>query len=245
MVSGWENATLGAIVARDYRSAAVLDGFGLDFCAGGKRTLDEACALAGIATAQVVGALEAIGPSTSASEMPDASWSVPDLVRHIVDRHHAYVRAQLPVIAGHLARLRQVHAETHPELATVERRFAQVADELRLHLVKEEDILFPFIRALAASATGGEPPPPNMFGTVGNPIRMMELEHQSAGKELDVMRALTGNFTCPADGCPTFGVCMEELEAFDRDLRTHVHLENNVLFPKALALEAALMKDVA
>ena len=106
-----------------------------------------------------------------------------------------------------------------------------------MHLVKEEEILFPYIRALAAAEEQGTGAPPNMFGTVMNPIRMMESEHTSAGNELEALRSLMSNFTVPPDGCTTYRVCFEELAAFDRDLRMHIHLENNILFPKAVALE--------
>lgn len=238
MTGRFESTTLGAIVADDYRAAAVLERFGLDFCCGGRRTLEEACAQQAIEPTVVGAALESLGCLASDRQVPDASCAADVLADYIVARHHAYVRAQLPVIAGHLARLQQVHGQRHPELATVAIHFARVADELRMHLRKEEEILFPHIRALAAAAERGAPAPPNMFGTVANPIRMMEAEHQGAGNELELLRALTGNFTVPADGCATYRVCFEELEAFDRDLRMHIHLENNILFPRAVALEA-------
>ena len=149
----------------------------------------------------------------------------------VLDTHHALLHRELP-------RLSQAFA-TAPE--TLRRPWDQLARTMEMHLMKEEEILFPYIRALAAAAEQGTPPPPNMFGTVMNPIRMMEAEHQSAGNELEIVRALTHNFTVPADGCATYRVCFEELSAFDRDLRLHIHLENNILFPKALELESALV----
>lgn len=237
MTSRFAAATLGSIVADDFRAASVLERFGLDFCCGGKRTLDEACALRQVDPADVEAALGQLSGPVSA-DAPDASWAADELTRVIVRRHHAYIRAQVPVITGHLARLTAVHGERHPELHTIRQHFAQIADELQMHLMKEEEILFPYIRALAAAAEQGTPPPPNMFGTVMNPIRMMEAEHQSAGNELEIVRALTHNFTVPADGCATYRVCFEELSAFDRDLRLHIHLENNMLFPKGLEVES-------
>lgn len=241
MTSRFAAATLGSIVADDYRAGAVLDGFGLDFCCDGKRTLEEACRAHAVPIDAVVSALEQLGPATAPSDTPDASWAADALCRFIVDRHHRYVRTQLPVISSHLAKLSDVHGARHPELLTIAQHFQAIADELTMHLMKEEEILFPFIRALARAEAEGASAPPNMFGTVMNPIRMMEAEHQSAGNELELVRALTGNFTAPADGCATYRVCFEELAAFDRDLRTHIHLENNILFPKAVALEAAVM----
>ncbi len=241
MTSRFAAATLGSIVADDYRAGAVLDAFALDFCRNGKRTLEEACGAQDVAVDEVVAALDELGPRTLPGETPDAGWAADALSRFIVDRHHAYVRAQLPVISAHLARLSDVHGARHPELLTITQHFRTIADELSMHLMKEEEILFPYICALARAEAEGSGAPPNMFGTVRNPIRMMEAEHQSAGNELDLVRELSGNFTVPADGCATYDVCFEELAAFDRDLRVHIHLENNILFPKAVALEAAVM----
>lgn len=240
MTSRFAAVTLGSIVADDYRAGAVLDAFALDFCRDGKRTLEEACGAQGVAVDAVVAALDQLGPRTSTGEMPDAGWAADALSRFIVSHHHSYVRTQLPVIAARLTKLSEVHGARHPELLTITHHFRAIADELTMHLMKEEEILFPFICALARAEAEGSAAPPNMFGTVMNPIRMMEAEHQSAGNELELVRALTGNFTVPADGCATYRVCFEELAAFDRDLRAHIHLENNILFPKAVALEAAV-----
>ena len=128
------------------------------------------------------------------------------------------------------SKLVQVHGDRHPELRDVAAHFGRLADELQMHLLKEENILFPYVRALAAAAEQGGGAPPAMFGSVRNPIRMMEMEHQGAGGELEALRALTANFTVPEDGCATYRACLEALAAFDTDLRTHIHLENNILF---------------
>lgn len=240
MTSSFAAATLGSIVAGDYRAGAVLEQFGLDFCCGGKRTLEEACAQQQLSVPEVDAALSRLTGAAS-GEVPDATWSADELTRVIVRRHHAYVRTQIPLIAAHLAKLVSVHGARHPELPSIAQHFGLIADELQMHLVKEEEILFPYIRALAAAEEQGAPAPPNMFGTVMNPIRMMEAEHQSAGNELEAVRGLTSDFAVPADGCATYRVCFQELQAFDRDLRMHIHLENNILFPKAMAIEAAVM----
>jgi regulator of cell morphogenesis and NO signaling len=233
-----DSTTLADIVAADFRAAAVLDRFGLDFCCGGKRTLDEACAAKKLDAGAVAAALGALDPTSGGgAAAPDVNWRPDALARHIVERHHGYVRAQTPVIAARLAKLVSVHGERHKELAAVAAHFAEVAAELQTHMIKEEQILFPYIAALAAAADGGSAPPPNPFGTVRNPIRMMEMEHQSAGGELATIRELTGDYTVPEDGCATYRVCYAELADFDRDLRRHIHLENNVLFPKAVQLE--------
>lgn len=231
--------TLGEIVAADYRAAAVFDSFGLDYCCGGKRTIDESCRVKGVDPVGVVAALDKLGAKTVDAPDSDGRWDPADLVDHIVRTHHAYVRQALPSIAAHLEKLVSVHGARRPELGRVAEHFGQVGRELQMHLYKEEQVLFPFIRNLAAAGAGA-PPPPNMFGSVQNPIRMMEAEHQSAGHELFVIRELTDDYRVPDDGCATYRVCFEELEAFDRDLRLHIHLENNVLFPMAVRLEQEL-----
>jgi regulator of cell morphogenesis and NO signaling len=235
-----DTVTLGEIVAENFRAAAVLDRFGLDFCCGGKRTLAEACEAKRVDSADVQRALGSLGVHPRSAGDPDATWSADELTHYIVRRHHAYVREQGGIVTARLTKLIGVHGERHPELAAIAAHFREICAALLMHMMKEEQILFPYVRALSASAEQQLPLPPNPFGTVRNPIRMMELEHQSAGGELAIIRELTNDYTPPDDGCTTYRVCFEELEAFDRDLRLHIHLENNVLFPKAVALEETL-----
>ena len=234
------STTVGEIVAADYRAAAIFERFGLDFCCGGKRTLEEACRARRLEPAAIAAELSTLGTTAASDDVPDASWPVDELARHIVRRHHAYIRRQSPTIATHLARLAGVHGGRHPELLQIADHFGNLIGELRMHMMKEEEILFPYVRSLAMAAEQGLEPPSNMFGTVRNPIRMMEAEHQSAGDELAAIRELSGVYAVPADGCATYQVCYQELAAFDADLRQHIHLENNILFPRAVALEAAL-----
>jgi regulator of cell morphogenesis and NO signaling len=166
----------------------------------------------------------------------DASrWTVERLVDHIVENHHRYVRESAPRIAAYLAKLVHVHGVRHRELALVAARFDALSRELLQHMFKEERILFPYIRELATEPRVA----PSPFGTVENPIRMMEREHDEAGALQQEIRRLTGNYAVPADGCATYRACLEELAQFERDLHRHVHLENNVLFPRAVELETA------
>jgi regulator of cell morphogenesis and NO signaling len=234
------STTLGDIVASDYRAAGVFDRFGLDFCCGGKRTLGDACAAARLDPGALGDELEKIAETAGVNGVPDASWPVEELAQYIVRRHHGYVREQLPVIASHLAKLVAVHGERHPELQAIADHFAELSLELQAHMMKEEQVLFPYVEQLAATAEQGQEPPVGMFGSVRNPIRMMEAEHRYAGDELGVIRGLSSNYSVPADGCTTYRVCYEELAAFDADLRQHIHLENNILFPRAVALEQAV-----
>jgi regulator of cell morphogenesis and NO signaling len=232
----FEQATVGDIVATDFRTAAVFEQFGIDFCCGGRRSLSDACRAASADPAAVVRALDALPPPATHDE-DVTRWPVDRLIDHILTRHHAYVRSALPAIARYLAKLNDVHGARHPELARVATIFEQVSGELEQHMFKEEQILFPYVRDLGAQA--GQPCGVRIspFGTVENPIRMMEREHREAADGLRLIRELTNGYTPPADGCTTYSVCLAELEHFERDLHRHVHLENNVLFPKAVELE--------
>ena len=235
MVDRAASTPIGDIVASDFRTAAIFDRFGIDFCCGGRRPFDEACRAASADPSEVARALDALPPATPASDDP-AGWSPDALVDHIVSTHHRYVRASLPVIAAHLDALIAAHGGRHPELRRVAAHFARLSADLEQHMAKEEQVLFPYVRELAMAAPGGRRFR-SPFGTVENPIRMMEREHRDAGDEMRVIRELTGGYQAPPDGCTTYQVCMAELEQFEHDLHRHVHLENNVLFPKAIDLE--------
>jgi len=238
MSEAFERATVGDIVATDFRTAAILEQFGIDFCCGGRRSLAEACRAALVAASDVETALNALPPTGD----PDADvrkWPLDRLIDHIVSKHHSYVRWSMPAIRRHLAKLVEAHAGRHPELVLILGYFDTIAPDLLQHLRKEEQILFPYIcelQANAATCERGVSP----FGAVENPIRMMEREHRDAADALQAVRRLTDDYAAPADGCATYQVCMAELAQFERDLHQHVHLENNVLFPKAIAMEHRL-----
>jgi regulator of cell morphogenesis and NO signaling len=233
MENGFETETVGALVARDYRTAAVLESFAIDFCCGGRRSIHDACVEAGADPARLRQALDALPPHDAPDE-DVTRWPVDRLIDHILSKHHTYVRAELPAISKEVAKLASVHGTRHPELLRVAAVVEDLSRELHQHLIKEEHVLFPYIRELAAYVETRASP----FGTVDNPIRMMEREHVEAGQQLKTIRALTGDYTVPADGCATYKVAMRRLEAFERDLHRHIHLENNILFPSARALEA-------
>ena len=227
--------TVGDLVADDFRAAAVFEEFGIDFCCGGRRTLDEACRAVAADPRTVVHALTALPREIDTVEDP-ARWPIPQLIDYIVTTHHAYLRSAMPAIARHLSKLREVHGARHPELAQVAAYFEQIVADLSQHMLKEEQVLFPYVRDLAeAGDSCGRTQSP--FGTVANPIRMMEREHREVSDALTLIRELTSGYAAPSDGCTTYAVTMEELQQFERDLHRHVHLENNVLFPAALRIE--------
>jgi regulator of cell morphogenesis and NO signaling len=232
--------TIGEIVAADYRAAAVFQRHGIDFCCQGGRTLERGCRDAGVDTAEVMHDIEA-ATATPATGLPKFNnWDLRTLVAYIVENHHGYVREMLPLLTAHSRKIAEVHGGRHPELPRVASLVQDVADEMASHMVKEEQILFPHIVQLASAALDGRKAPPAPFGSVDHPIRMMEAEHESAGHAMLEIRELTSGYTVPADACATYAVCLQELEAFERDLHAHVHLENNILFPKASALEAGV-----
>jgi len=202
-------ALVGDIVAIDFLTSGVFERFAIDFCCGGRLSIEAACREATVDPADVIRALDALPPSISGDD-DAAEWSAERLIDHIVSVHHAYVRQALPLIAGYLARLQQVHGERHPELARVGEAFEALSIELSQHMMKGEHVLFPYLAELAArDETCGTAPSP--FGTVENPIRMMEREHRDAADALRTIRDLTANYSAPADGCTTYAVCMSEL----------------------------------
>lgn len=221
--------TLGELVAEAPARATVLDRFGLDYCCGGQRTLAEACASGGVDVAALAAALDAA---------PDAPADHPtapaQLVDHIESTHHAYLHAELPELRSLAAKVASVHGARHPELGEVQRLVEAIAADLEPHLLKEERILFPAIRALAAGTAGDLP-----FGTIANPIRMMGVEHDRAGELLASLRSTAGGYRVPDDGCASYRSLYERLAGLEADTHRHIHLENNVLFPAAAALEDA------
>jgi regulator of cell morphogenesis and NO signaling len=234
------DTTIRDIVADDFRTAAVFERFGIDFCCGGNRALGEVCRDRGVPVDAVTAALAAATAAPAAADAPRfATWDAPALVSYIVANHHGYVRAAIPTLLERTRKIESVHGERHPELAQVAATFAAVADEMTSHMFKEERTLFPFIVAMSEAAASGQPPPRAPFGNVANPIRMMEHEHESAGGAMARISELTGGYRPPEDACATYRVCLEELKAFEADLHRHVHLENNILFPKAIAMESA------
>mgnify|MGYP001566150671 CR=1 FL=1 len=237
MLTITNDTTIGNIVADDYRAAAVFQKHGIDFCCGGGQSLASACDAAGVDCAALAGELAKLDQVTDIPVPRFKSWDPGFLTDYIEANHHAYVRGAISTILQHTRKVAQVHGERHPEVIEIARVFEGVAQEMTHHMMKEEHILFPHIRELAAGTRAGRPMPPSPFGSIQNPIRMMEMEHESAGGATARIRQLSGNYTPPDDACATYRVTYQELQEFERDLHQHVHLENNILFPKALELE--------
>ncbi len=231
--------TVRDVVAGDFRAAAVFERHGIDYCCGGGRTIAEASAEADVPAERVLSELGNLSGAAAGLPPRFASWNPAFLVDYILANHHAYVRAALPAIMAHAQKVADKHGARHPEMVEVARTFERVVAEMTQHMMKEEHILFPYVKALVAQAEADRPAAPSPFGTVANPIRMMETEHESAGGAMRRIRELTADYAPPDDACTTYRVTLAELDEFERDLHQHVHLENNILFPRALEMEGA------
>jgi len=223
--------TLGDLVAERPAVAPALDRLGLDYCCHGDRTIAEAAAVAGLDVSSVVDALDAVGAADDTGETAWTALALDALADHIESTHHAYLHAELPELVALATKVLSVHGERHAELAAVRRLVDAVVADLEPHLLKEERILFPAIRALAA----GQREFP--FGAVENPIRVMAQEHDAAGELLAELRAVTSGYAVPADACASYTSLYERLEALELDTHLHIHKENHSLFPRAIAAQ--------
>lgn len=225
---------IGELTALDYRTALVFKKNGIDFCCNGNRSIEEACKNDNTRINTLITELQKAVETGDTTGANYNSWPLDLLADYIEKKHHRYVSTRIPEIQPLLNKVVKVHGDQHPELIEVEALFNASAGELTAHMKKEELILFPFIRKMVAA---GDRPVHAPFGTVQNPINMMMDEHDSEGERFRKIAALTGNYTPPADACNTYRVSFALLKEFEDDLHLHIHLENNILFPKAIALE--------
>lgn len=231
------DATLGQIVTEHPELAAHLERLGLDYCCGGQRSLAAAATEAGADLAAILGELE----QHTGTEGP-AEWvglGLAELVDHLEATHHAYLHAELPRLEALAIKVAGVHGGRHPELADVLALTQELRLDLEPHLRKEEMVLFPMIRQLAASTAAGDAAPAFHCGSLGNPISVMLAEHDRTGELLDEVREVTSDYATPADACGSYQALYDGLQRLTADTHLHVHKENNVLFPAVLAAESA------
>lgn len=228
---------VGALVCAHPALARVFESLGIDYCCGGRRTLADACREAGRALPAVQAALEdALAcPSDDAAACHPSTLTLTALADHIEATHHAYLRSELPRLAVLTQKVAMVHGPHDARLAQVAATFSELSEEMTSHMLKEERILFPMVRALEASTTV----PAFHCGSLANPIRQMEAEHDFVGGALATLRQLTDGFRAPDWACPTYRTMLDALQQLERDTHQHVHKENNILFPRAIALESA------
>lgn len=236
-ISGENDETLGQLAAKDLRKAQVFKKYGLDFCCGGKKTVKQACAEKGLDVTKIEQELQQAETNPLIRSLPYDEWSPDFLADYIVNTHHSYVKKTLPDLRTYAAKVAGVHGGHHPELVAIQQLVEQVNAELVAHMIKEEKILFPYIKELAGAAGKIQPAHAVAFTSVQSPISMMEMEHEMAGKKMEKIRTLSDNFLLPADACASYSLLYRTLDEFENDLHTHIHLENNILFPKALLIE--------
>lgn len=232
-----DKITIGEIVAQDFRTAAIFSKYGIDFCCKGHRSLEEVCDKKSIDPELLKDELDAVMKNGESQSIDYKAWPLDLLADYVEKTHHRYVEEKTPALLQFLNKLCKVHGERHPELFEINQLFTGSAQDLVAHLKKEELILFPFIRKMVDAKIRKQYLQMPHFGTVENPVEMMKEEHEAEGERFRQIAALTDNYTPPADACSTYKVTFAMLQEFEADLHKHIHIENNILFPKAIALE--------
>jgi regulator of cell morphogenesis and NO signaling len=231
--------TVGEMASTIPGASRVFEKFKIDYCCGGRRSLDEACAAAGVKVSEVVQSLEEARPNDAraAGHMNYRHLSLSELIAHILDSHHVFTKQEMLRLGSLLHKVIAAHGVRHPELRRLQGLFEQLIADLSPHMMKEENVLFPYILKLEQAALAQQPLQRPPFMTVQNPIRMMLMEHETVGDLLREIRVVTSAYTVPADACISYQTLYQAMEEFERDLHQHIHLENNILFPRALELE--------
>lgn len=220
---------------------------GIDYCCGGLRSLNDACMHAHVALKDVLSELgqgSTFRPASEPNSQKFSGGTLAELVEHIVSTHHVYVKQELPRLQQLLRKVVSVHGTAHPELDNIQQVFQVMSAELTSHMMKEEHILFPYIVALENAVSNSRPKPRPAFGTVSNPVHMMELEHDSAGTALKEIKTLSSNYEPPEGACFSYRTLYTALKEFESDLHQHIHLENNMLFPRAIAMESGIQSGL-
>lgn len=235
--AGEQPETIGEIVSKDLRKAEVFKKMGIDFCCGGKKSLEEACWEKGLNVSEVKRALENVSDVVISSASHDFNnWSLSFLADYIVNVHHAYVKEITPLLADLSLKVANHHGKEHPELVKIASITDEMLCELKVHMKKEETILFPYIKKLEANLADGITTP-RAFSSVKQPVAVMEHDHDIVAELSKEVRRLTNEYTLPEGACNSYALLYRKLEEFENDLHLHVHLENNILFPKAVEAE--------
>ena len=236
------NQTVGSIAAASPASLRVFERTGIDYCCGGKQSLQQASETANIPVEKL---LAMIADAEHGPSVPERQWNeapARDLVAHIVRTHHAFVRTEIPRLEALLQKVTGKHGSAHKELTEIHETFSALAEELQQHLMKEERVLFPYIEQAEAAVEVDQAAPESCFGSVEFPISRMIADHDDAGGLLESIRTLSNNFALPEGACQSYAALYRGLEEFEQDLHRHIHLENNILFPRALELERLVVE---
>ncbi len=231
-----KDKTVAEVVSENIKSAHIFKKYGIDFCCGGGVTIEKACAKKDIDYFVLKKELDTVDAVVS-NEYDYGNWNLGFLIDHILNVHHTYVEENIPLLVQYANRVAKVHGHHYTEVVEINNLFTEVANELTMHMKKEEHILFPYVKQLVRAKKEGALPPKPHFGTVKNPIQMMENEHENAGNIFKEIARLSADYTPPEGACNTFKALYAKLEEFEQDLHQHIHLENNILFPKAVQLE--------
>jgi len=240
-MSDTTETTVGKLALEIPGATRVFEKLGIDYCCGGGQTLGQACRAAGVSTDEAADALAEASRAASATTAARDWQAEPlfELLAHIRSTHHAYTRAEIARLGPLFDKVCAVHGQNHPELIGLREIFRALAEELTTHLMKEERVLFPYVIRMEEAVVAKEPVLPPPFGTVRNPVAMMIAEHDGAGSALGDMREITNGYTAPEDACISFRTLYQALEGLESDLHQHIHLENNILFPRAIEMEQA------
>jgi regulator of cell morphogenesis and NO signaling len=231
--------TVGQLATVLPGATRIFEQFGIDYCCGGKRTLSEACQNASLEVERVIHSLEEAEAwgALAGQERDWRSETLTTLAAYIVDTHHFFTKQELIRLEKLIAKVCQAHGGNHSELLKLQELFQELKQDLLPHMLKEEQVLFPYIARLEEANYFGQPAPQPFFGTVNNPVRMMTTEHDRAGELLRAMRTVTGDYAVPGNACASYRALYRALPEFEADLHQHIHLENNILFPRAVELE--------
>ena len=234
--------SIGDMTAKDWRKAQVFKKYGIDFCCGGKKTVREVCAEKGIDATKVEKELQEVSKLTSNGGYTNYDeWNLDFLADYIVNTHHQYVRKNMPEILQYSAKVTKVHGAQHPELAPIHQLVEKINEELSAHMIEEENILFPMSKKIVQAHNAGTTFTPDNGESLTSLVDKMEHEHDSVGRAFDKIRALNDNYAIPADGCASYKLLYQMLADFENDLFTHIHLENNILFPKTIEIAKSII----
>jgi len=237
--------TVREIAVSQPTSIRVFERFGIDYCCGGRKPLAVACNEQAVEIDTVLAALAQAAAETDREQADWSESSLEELVGHINAQHHEYLKSELPRLESLAKKVTAAHGANHPELAELQSAVEALSSELTQHLAKEELVLFPYVTGLERALAGNGTMPHACFGSIASPIAVMSQEHDDAGEVLAQIRQLTRDYTVPQDACPTYYAYMDGLKALEKDLHQHIHLENNILFPRAMAMEASAMTAIA
>lgn len=228
--------TIGDIVAADYRTAKIFEKHGIDFCCGGKIPIGEACKNEGIELEMLMNELESLHDEPADRSQNYSAWSLSFLADYIVNTHHAYLKENDDQIVAYTQKIASVHGARHPEVIKIAVIFEKIATDLVAHLKEEEEVCFPAIKRAEAASISGNQPDTKDRETIKNSLVRLHREHEEVGDAIHEIRRLANGFSLPDDVCNTFMLTYRKLDEFEEDLHKHVHLENNILFPKAATL---------